>query len=245
MKQEDNVKGVSWKERLLACVNKNEAKRQKWLETTLGCLESGGRILDAGAGELKNKKFCKHLNYVSQDFCEYTGTGDGHGLQTGTWDTSKIDIVGDITEIPEPDQSFDAILCSEVLEHVPEPIKVMKEFSRLCKPGGVLILTAPFVSWVHFAPYHFHSGFSRYWYETHLTQNGFKIVELTPNGNWFDFCQQEALRLGSMERKNGSWFWPIAYAIGILGWLYFQVRNNKPDREMIACFGWQCVAVKE
>lgn len=88
-------------------------------------------------------------------------------------------LVSDITMIPAPDASFDAILCSEVLEHVPEPTHALDEFVRLLKPGGTLILTAPFASLVHMAPYHYCSGFSRYWYEHHLPLRGF----LTRPGN--------------------------------------------------------------
>ena len=150
--------------------NINEENHQNWLKKTLSALPQGVRILDAGAGELKNRKYCGHLDYVSQDFCQYDGTGDGKGLQTDLWDTSRIDIVCDINAIPEPAQSFDDILCSEVFEHLPDPTKTLDEFARLLKPGGKLILTAPFASLVHFAPYHYCTGFSRYWYEYHLDE---------------------------------------------------------------------------
>jgi SAM-dependent methyltransferase len=227
----------------LLYTNVNESNRQIWLTTTLGDIPAGYRILDAGAGELRNKPLCAHLDYVSQDFGQYEGMGDGKGLQTGNWDTSRIDLVCDITAIPEPDATFDAIVCSEVLEHVPDPTKAVDEFARLLKPGGKLILTAPFASLVHFAPYHFCSGFSRYWYEHHLPQRGFEIVELTPNGDWFAYCQQELMRLGSMARRYGDWSWPLAYVLGILGALYFRVRGGKLADDL-ACFGWHCVAVK-
>ncbi|MDO9324535.1 MAG: methyltransferase domain-containing protein, partial [Methanoregula sp.] len=133
----------------------------------------GSRILDAGAGEQQYKKFCTHLNYVSQDFAQYDGKGDGKALQTQKWETSNIDIVSDITTIPEPDTSFDAIMCIEVFEHLPEPIIAIKEFSRLLKPDGHLILTSPFCSLTHMAPYHFYPGYNRYFYEKHLADNGF------------------------------------------------------------------------
>lgn len=224
--------------------NINEENRNVWLKKTLSGLPQGIRILDAGAGELRNKPLCAHMSYVSQDFCQYDGGGStAAGLQTGQWDTSRIDLIGDITAIPEPDAAFDAILCSEVLEHIPDPTKALDEFARLLKPSGKLILTAPFASLVHFAPYHYCSGFSRYWYEHHLTQRGFQIEELTPNGDWFAYCQQELMRLGSMSRRYGDWSWPLAYVLGILGAIYFKVRGGRPADDL-ACFGWHCVAVK-
>jgi SAM-dependent methyltransferase len=223
--------------------NKNEEKRQLWLKEKLLALPKGWRILDVGAGELRNQPLCSHLVYVSQDFCKYDGSGDGSGFHTGKWDTSCIDIVCDITSIPEPDSTFDAILCSEVLEHVPDPIRALDEFVRLLKPGGKLILTAPFASLVHFAPYHFCTGFSRYWYEYHLSQRRFYIEELISNGDWFAYCHQELMRLGSMSKRYGDALWPLGYALGMIGHLYFRLRKGKKADDL-ACFGWHCIAVK-
>jgi ubiquinone/menaquinone biosynthesis C-methylase UbiE len=221
----------------------NTKNRQIWLQKTLENLPTGHRILDAGAGELRNKPLCSHLEYVSQDFCQYEGIGNTQALQSGKWDTSKIDLVCDIISIPEPDNSFDIILCSEVLEHVPDPTKALDEFGRLLKPNGKLILTAPFASMVHLAPYHYCSGFSRYWYEYHLPQRGFDITELTANGDWFSYCQQELMRLGGMARQSGDYLWPFAYGIGILGAVYFKLRGGKPADDL-ACFGFHCIAIK-
>ncbi len=180
---------------------RNEATRLEWLEATLKKIPIGSRILDAGAGELAQKKFCSHLNYVSQDFGQYNGTGDNKGLQMKEWDNSKLDIVSDITAIPEPDKSFDAIMCVEVFEHIPDPISAIKEFSRLLRQDGLLIITAPFCSLTHFAPYHFYTGFNRYFYEKHLTDNGFEILEITENGNFFEYVAQELLRLQFSSKK--------------------------------------------
>src|SRR3569623_1580056 len=138
--------------------NFNERNRQVWLKRTLSGLPAGSCLLDDGAGELQNRKYCSHLKYVAQDFCQYKGQQGGarvEGLQPNSLDTRRIDLVSDITAIPAPDASFDAVLCSEVLEHVPEPTHALDEFSRLLKLGGLLILTAPFSSNVHMAPYYF------------------------------------------------------------------------------------------
>ncbi len=223
--------------------DENENNRKAWIEKTISSLPSGLRLLDAGAGELRNKSLCGHLKYVSQDFCQYEGVGNGIGLQSGKWDISRIDIVCDICNIPEPDASFDVILCSEVLEHVPDPLRALEEFVRLLKPDGKLILTAPFASLVHFAPYHYCSGFSRYWYEYHLPKRGLEIQEMSPNGDWFAFIKQEIMRLGGMERIRGNWCWVLAYAYSLLGIFYFKLRRSV-RAEDIACFGWHCVAIK-
>lgn len=225
-------------------INVNEETRNQWLAQTLSAIPSGLRILDAGAGELRNKPLCSHLNYISQDVCQYEGTGDAKGLQTGTWDTSKIDLICDIVNIPEPDASFDVILCSEVFEHLPDALKALDEFTRLLKSGGKLVITAPFTSFVHFAPYHYATGFSRYWYENHLPERNFVIQELTPNGDWFSYAKQEILRLPSMARRYGDWCWPLSYLVAGVGFLYFLLRGNSRLSDDVACFGWHCIAVK-
>lgn len=225
--------------------NANEDDRQLWLAKTLAAIPTGLRILDAGAGELRNKPLCAHLKYISQDICEYDGNGDKQGLHTGMWDTSRIDLVCDILEIPEPESSFDVILCSEVFEHLPDALKAMDEFFRLLKPAGKLIITAPFSSLVHFAPFHYATGFSKYWYEYHLPLRNFEIKELTPNGDWFSYVRQEIFRLPGMARKFGDRWWPLAYFLAGVAVIYFSLRDKSKRSDDTACFGWHCVAQKK
>lgn len=178
----------------------NESYRVEWIEKTLKKIPIGATILDAGAGECQFKKFCGHLKYTSQDFAQYDGIGEV-GLQTGTWDNTKLDIVSDITSIPRPDASFDAIMCTEVLEHVPDPVAALTELNRLLKPGGYLLITAPFASLTHFAPYHYASGLSRFFYEYHLGRFDYNIMELDLNGNYFEFLAQEVRRIKRMAKE--------------------------------------------
>jgi SAM-dependent methyltransferase len=179
---------------------KNAATRDAWVAQALVALPPGARLLDAGAGECQYKKHCGHLKYVAQDIAVYDGKGDA-GLQTGSWDFSQIDIVSDILKIPEPDASFDAVLCTEVLEHLPDPVRALDEMARLLRPGGMFVITAPFWSLTHFAPYHYATGFNRYFYESHLERLGFDIVEMTPNGNFFECVGQELRRVTDMAQR--------------------------------------------
>jgi len=55
----------------------NDAQRQLWLSGVLRKLAPGLSLLDVGAGMLRNSVHCKHLKYVSQDFCQYEGKKRG------------------------------------------------------------------------------------------------------------------------------------------------------------------------
>jgi len=152
-------------------------------------------ILDAGAGDQHHRESCKHLKYTSQDFGKYDGKGNDVGLQTNVYDYGKLDITSDIISIPVWNNSFDYILCTEVLEHIPHPELAIKEFSRILKENGRLILTAPFCSLTHFAPYHFVTGFNSYWYENTFEDFDIKIISIEPYGDYFEYLAQEIHRI--------------------------------------------------
>ena len=232
---------------MISVGTKNEQTRFDWIIQKLQKIPEGKRILDAGAGELQYKPYCAHLQYVSQDFGQYDGRGNQHGLQTETWDQSHIDILSDITAIPEPTASFDAILCSEVFEHLPEPVLAIQEFSRLLRPGGHLILTAPFCSLTHFAPFHFASGFNRYFYETHLPAYGFDMIEMMANGNFFEYLAQELRRLeycaeryagGTLTKREHAALHTLLYAIQ-------RFSHQDTGSSEFLCFGYHILARRQ
>ena len=225
-------------------VNINEDARNQFLKTELAKIPNGLKILDAGAGELKNKPICQHLEYVSQDICEYDGRGNAQGLHMGTWDTNEIDLVCDIVDIPVSNQSFDAIICSEVFEHLPDPVLAVKEFSRILKKGGTLVLTAPFDSLVHFAPYYYSTGFSEFWYKYHLQANGFLIEKIEANGDWFSLVRQEIIRLPGMSMRYNKWLLPLAFFASGIGFLLLSLFGSKTQTSSLACFGYFVVARK-
>lgn len=225
---------------------RNQNNREAWLQKQLAGIPQGAKILDAGAGELQYKKYCTHLDYISQDFCQYTGKGDGKAKQRKNWDTSQIDIVSDITSIPEIDNSIDAIMCIEVLEHLPSPINALEEFNRLLQKNGILIITAPFASLTHFSPYHYYSGFSSNFYEYHLKQAGFSIEEMVPNGNFFEFMAQEIRRINEVSRKYCNYTISENESMIIrktLSLLQSLTKNDTKSSELM-CFGYHIRAKK-
>jgi len=223
----------------------NEEDRVRWIESTLKKIPADLTLLDAGAGESQFKKFCSHLKYIAQDFGQYDGDGDV-GLQTGNWDNTKLDIISDITAIPLPNASVDAIMCTEVFEHIPDPIAAVKEFNRLLKPGGYLLITAPFASLTHFAPYHFASGLSRFWYEKHLPENNFIIDELALNGNYFEYIAQENRRIKRMALRYAGRRINIFEKVIIHLNLYILQRLSKRDKgsSELLCYGVHVFARK-
>ena len=225
----------------------NLENREKWLEQTISKIPSGYRILDAGAGELKYKIFCQHLNYVSQDFAQYDGAGDGAGLQTNSWDQTKLDIVSDITSIPEADGAFDAIMCIEVLEHVAAPVAALREISRLLRSGGYLVVTAPFASLTHFAPHFYQSGYSRYFYLYWLEKLGFEIMELQENGNYFEYLAQELSRIPSVASRYSSdkLTWLEKKALNIISNALGRFSSKDKNSRELLCFGLHVFARKK
>ena len=179
----------------------NLNERTDWVEKQLKNLSKKSSILDAGCGSQRFRKFCKHLNYKAQDFGEYKSDekevigvgGGGLGNDSG-YRYGPLDYVGDIWDIKERDDVFDAILCTEVFEHISYPVETVREFGRLLKPGGQLILTAPFASLRHMDPYFFYSGFSDRWFKKILEENGFKVDEISPVGDYYSWLGVEMAR---------------------------------------------------
>jgi SAM-dependent methyltransferase len=167
----------------------NQYYRDRWVALQACQVATGSRVLDIGAGSCPYRNLFAGCRYETHDLARLNAD-----QLSGRSGYGSIDYVSDILAIPVPDASFDVILCTEVLEHVPEPILAVKEFSRILKPGGKLILTAPLGSGLHQEPYHFYSGFSPRWYRRYLAEAGFSRICIEANGGFFRYYGQESIR---------------------------------------------------
>ena len=103
----------------------------------------GKKLLDAGCG----------TGWFSQRACEegadVTSLDVGPRLLGET--AKKCDstrVVGSVCELPFPDDTFDLVVSSEVIEHTPDPKKAVEELIRVAKPGGKIVITVPHRVWI-------------------------------------------------------------------------------------------------
>jgi len=189
----------------------NSRNRCQWVAAQAAKLRPGTRVLDVGAGKGRYRKFFTHCLYKSQDF--------GKQLGTVAMDT-PLDYECDILAIPVSDESFDVVLCTEVLEHVPEPILALREIARILKPSGTLLLTAPLGAFLHQEPYHFYGGYTPHWYRKFLPECGLKILSMDRNQGFFSWFAQEARRFHALidprRTLRVGWRWPFLTLLWLL-----------------------------
>ncbi len=134
----------------------------------------GKKVLDVGAGGCRFKPYFEKSEYISQDICD-------KDIKTGY---DHIDIRSEIYNIPVKDNSFDFILCTQVLEHLKYPNKAFEEFHRILKPKGELWVSVPFAGAEHQIPYDYFR-YTKYALEMFGEDNSFKVVTLETMGGRF------------------------------------------------------------
>jgi SAM-dependent methyltransferase len=89
------------------------------------------------------------------------------------------DVHGDGMALPVRDGVFHTVLCNQVLEHVPEPSKLVAEMARVLKPGGVLLLTTPQTWGLHRTPNDFYR-YTEYGLRYLAEKSGLEVLEVIP-----------------------------------------------------------------
>ena len=216
----------------------HEIQRDLFVSKQISLLKKNSKILDAAAGDSKYKILCKNLIYKSQDNFAFKKKGKKNIFTKNyNFNYVKHDYVGNIWKINEKKETFDAVLCTEVLEHVPYPLKTLNELTRLLKKNGKLILTFPSNSLRHFDPFYYCTGFSDRWAEYHLKNLNYKKITIIPQGDYYSFLLAEIKR-SIMINKFSIFFLLPAFIY------YFFKKKTKLSINTL-CFGYHVVAIKK
>jgi SAM-dependent methyltransferase len=167
-----------------------EAEIERAARDFAGALPARARVLDAGAGEGKYRR-----HFAKQRYCGFDlAVGDAQ------WDYSDLDVQGDLAALPFRDGTFEACLNIVTLEHVREPLQVVREMARTLAPAGRLLLIAPH-EWEEHQQPHDYFRYTRYGLDYLLKEAGLEVLDIRPVGGFF--------RLLSRRLFNSLQFFPL------------------------------------
>lgn len=152
-------------------VNPFYIARRGLRDALMGLLpELRGAVLDVGCGTKPYRALVSATSYTGLDYDTPSRRAAGHA-----------DVFYDGGRFPLAAQSFDGVLCTQVLEHVFNPEEFLREIARVSRPDGVLVLTVPFVWDEHEQPYDF-GRYSSFGLRALLERTGFAVerLEKTP-----------------------------------------------------------------
>lgn len=133
-------------------------------------LASGSRVLDLGG--VRKAVMPGQFDVTGYDLDVITVN-----IQT----SANPHIIASGEALPLKSNSFDAVICSEVLEHVRDPRIVLDEIARVLRPGGRLLLTVPLHYHIHASP-HDYARYTDFFWEGELAERGFAITRIEKQG---------------------------------------------------------------
>jgi SAM-dependent methyltransferase len=153
---------------------------------------------------------------------------------------------------PVPDSSADLTLCTETLEHVPDPAPFLDQAARVTKPGGTLLLTVPFAARWHFIP-HDYWRFTPSSLRDLLENHGFTHVAVFARGNHVTVACYKLMALilpllmptganplaGVLLRLIGLLFTPVLLPLAIIANLTLLGRGGDD------CLGYTTIAIRK
>lgn len=97
----------------------------------------------------------------------------------------RPDINSDAVYLPLPDNTFDCVVCAEVLEHIHQPSLCIEQIKRVLKPAGVLLLSTRFIYPLHDRPFDYFR-FTKYGLSHLLQQADFYPISISEQHNWLE-----------------------------------------------------------
>jgi SAM-dependent methyltransferase len=167
-----------------------------------------GRVLDVGAGQAPWRELLEDAEYVGLD----VESADEFGMQR------KPGIVYyDGVRIPFPDGGFDHVMCSEVLEHVPDANAFVAELARVVRSGGSIVLTIPWSARLHHLP-HDYRRLTRHGLVALMEAAGFDSIRVEERGNDVAVVANKIIvmlirLLLPKPRTRMLWTWPLAILV--------------------------------
>lgn len=135
-----------------------------------------GKVLDVGGGE-----FYKIMSKAKFNFDLWINLEYNKKKAFEINDEKYKLVIGNGCELPFRNENFDTVLNLQVLEHVFEPLKMVKEISRVLKPEGHAVFIIPQTATTHMAPQCYYN-FTIYWIKEVMKKNGLEIIELKKIG---------------------------------------------------------------
>ncbi len=210
----------------------NRPQIAAFLRRAAASLPEGALVLDAGAGTGPYRELFASHEYTSTDWAH---TPHAEGL--------KADVIASIDDLPLDPATFDCVICTEVIEHVVDPVAALAELRRVLKPGHRAWVTAPFVWEFHEEPYDFYR-YTRHGLRSVLERAGFEEIEITPFGGCFSTVGQLVRNLGSISGSTGPGAPPIRRALseGLRRTAPALARLDRWDRRGVLPLGHGAVA---
>ncbi len=166
-----------------------------FMERHVSVLPPGSLVLDVG-GETINKRGAFDVGKHELDV-----------ICINISPRKDPDLLADARLLPFPDNSFDGVICSELLEHLETPLDALREAWRVLKPGGVLIGGAPFMFRIHGEPDDFGRYTGHYWRHA-LAAAGFSDFRAEKQGLFWSVCAEllrghvaQSLQHGRLRRS--------------------------------------------
>jgi SAM-dependent methyltransferase len=133
-------------------------------------IRKGAIVADIGCGEQPLR------SQLEANGAVYTGVDVNQNMQL------NVDVIAPATLLPFSDNSFDIVICTEVLEHVSDTATAFKELARITKQGGDIVVTIPFIYPLHEEPYDF-SRLTPYLIREYAQENRLSLIYLQTTGN--------------------------------------------------------------